>query len=126
MNVGSQWGFEIMPRPHKPRKIGGPPEATVFKPAGIPAHDLDWITMTLDEYEAVRLVDGEGLQQEEGAELMDVSRPTVTRILARGRRKLAQMLTKACALTIEGGVVCQRGGRGRGKHGRGGRHGRDW
>lgn len=114
-----------MPRPHKPRLIEGTPRATVFKPAGIPARDLEWTIMTLDEFEALRLVDGDGLQQEEVAELMGVSRPTVTRILARGRRKLADMLSRPCALAIEGGVVCPRGGRGRGRHG-GGRQGRGW
>ena len=113
-----------MPRPHKPRRIGSPPGATVFKPAGMPARGLSWVVMTVDEYEAIRLVDGDGLQQEEAAELMGVSRPTVTRILARGRHKLAEMLTTASALIIEGGAVCQREGRGRTRHGRGRHHGR--
>jgi len=106
-----------MPRPHKLRRIGSAPEATVFKPAGIRARELSWVTMTEDEYEAIRLVDRDGLQQEEVAELMGVSRPTVSRILARGRKKLAEMLATASALLIEGGAVSPREKRGRGRHG---------
>ena len=106
-----------MPRPHKPRRIGEPPRATVFKPARTPARELAWTEMTLDEYEAIRHIDYDGLQQEEAAELMCVSRPTVTRILARGRAKLAEMLVTASALVIEGGVICPRERRDRGRHG---------
>ncbi len=107
-----------MPGPHKPRMIGDQPEATVFKPAGIPAHGLVQISMSLDEFEAIRLIDGDGLQQEEVAELMGVSRPTVTRILARGRLKLAEMLTRPGALIIGGGTVCPREGHACRKQGR--------
>jgi predicted DNA-binding protein (UPF0251 family) len=100
----------------------------VFKPAGVPARELEWIELAVDEYEALRLVDGEGLEQEAAAELMGVSRPTVSRILARGRGKLARMLSTGGALVIGGGVVCPRGGRaqnrGQGCHGRGRGQGR--
>ena len=105
--------------------------ATVYKPAGVPARDLQWINLTLDEFEAIRLIDGDGLDQETVAVQMGVSRPTVTRILASGRSKIAQVLSHGQALVIEGGpVVCpgRMGGRGRG-HGLGrgcggrGRHG---
>jgi len=79
---------------------------SVFKPAGCPARQMDWVLMTVDEYEALRLVDGDGLEQAEAAEQMGVSRPTVTRILARARAKLAQMIRSGAALAIEGGAVC--------------------
>ena len=106
--------------------------ATVYKPAGVPARELQWINLTLDEFEAIRLIDGDGLDQETVAAQMGVSRPTVTRILASGRSKIAQVLAHGQALVIEGGpVVCpgRMGGRGRGRGlGRGcggrGRHGR--
>jgi predicted DNA-binding protein (UPF0251 family) len=98
----------------------------VFKPAGIPARELDWIELSIDEYEALRLVDGQGLEQEAAAAELGVSRPTVSRILARGRGKLARMLSLGAALVIGGGPVClreERGRRGRGQgQGRGGRH----
>ena len=94
-----------MPRPFKKRVVCSPPGVTVFKPAGVPARDLNWITMTIDEYEAVRLADHEGLDQEAAAEQLGVSRPTVSRTLARGRTKLARMLATGAALVIEGGPV---------------------
>ena len=111
-----------MPRPPRPRRVAGNPVATVFKPAGVPARDLEWTQLTLDEFEAVRLVDGEGLDQESVAERMDVSRPTITRILASARAKIAQVLVKGQALLIEGGPIVSAPGRGRGR-GRGGRGG---
>jgi predicted DNA-binding protein (UPF0251 family) len=117
-----------MARPCKTRLVGEPPAQVVFKPAGVPARELEWIELAVDEYEALRLVDGEGLEQEAAAELMGVSRPTVSRILARGRGKLARMLSTGGALVIGGGVVCPRGGRaqnrGQGCHGRGRGQGR--
>lgn len=115
-----------MARPCKPRWIEQAPLATVFKPAGVPARDLDWIELSVDEYEALRLVDGEGLEQEAAAAELGVSRPTVSRMLARGRGKLARMLATGAALSIAGGPVClreERGRHGRGHgQGQGGRH----
>jgi predicted DNA-binding protein (UPF0251 family) len=87
--------------------VAGPAAATVYKPAGVPARDLHWTNMTLDEFEAIRLIDGEGLDQEAAALQMGVSRPTVTRILASGRRKIAQVLAHGQALLIQGGPVVQ-------------------
>ena len=108
-----------MPRPHKPRMVGGGPAATVFKPAGTPAWELEQVVLALDEFEALSLVDGQGLEHEQAAQLMGVSRPTVTRIVASGRNKLATMLTRPAALVIEGGRVCQRQPRGEPCPGRG-------
>jgi predicted DNA-binding protein (UPF0251 family) len=80
--------------------------------------------MKVDEYEAIRLVDGEGMEQEAAAELLGVSRPTVSRILARGRAKLATMLVTGGALAIEGGPVCFEGDTPHhGRRGRGWRRG---
>ena len=45
-----------------------------------------------DEYEVVRLLDYEGLSQEQCAEKMAVSRPTVTRMYEDARRKIADAL----------------------------------
>lgn len=81
--------------------------ATVYKPAGIPARELQWMHLTLDEFEAIRLVDGEGLDQETASMHMGVSRPTVTRILASARAKIARTFIQGQALVIEGGPVVQ-------------------
>lgn len=118
-----------MPRTKKQRFIAHRPPAAVFKPAGVPARDLDWVTLPLDEYEALRLADYEGLNQEDVAERLGVSRPTVSRMLEQARRRVARVLVEGQALAIEGGpvVFAPRGfgrGRGRGRHGwRGGRGG---
>lgn len=94
-----------MPRPYKNRFVTGVPRSVVYKPAGIPARDLEWQTLGLDEFEAMRLLDYEGNDQGKVAELMGISRPTVTRIYASVRRKIAQALTEGQAICIEGGPV---------------------
>ncbi len=117
-----------MPRPKCPREIIAPPEVTWFKPAGIPMRDLEEVVLTLDEIEAMRLADAEGLYQEQVAEQMKVSRPTVGRILASARQKTAEALVQGKAIRIEGGTVLIRGrksgercrGRGQGRGRKGG------
>ena len=94
-----------MPRPCNWRNVGGRPQAPVFKPAGIPRHELDEVVMTLDEFEALRLADLEGLYQEQAALEMRVSRPTFSRIAESARRKVADALVHGKALRIEGGPV---------------------
>lgn len=96
-----------MPRPFKERMIGREPAAVVYKPAGVPARYLEWVTLHLDEFEAIRLLDHEGLSQEQAAEKMNVSRPTVTRVYARARKKIADTLVNGQALRIEGGPVSE-------------------
>lgn len=92
-----------MPRPCKNRFISGRPGSVVYKPAGIPARQLQWLSLGLDEFETIRLLDYEGLDQEKVAELMGVSRPTVTRIYGSARKKIAQTLTEGKAIRIEMG-----------------------
>lgn len=86
-----------MPRKEKERLIRGQPLVSVFKPAGVPARELKRVTIRLDEYEAIRLADYEGLRQEDVARHLGVSRPTVSRILASARRKIAMSITKGMA-----------------------------
>ena len=106
-----------MARPPRQRIVSCQPMATVYKPAGVPARELQWTNLTLDEFEAIRLIDGQGLDQETAAAQMGVSRPTVTRILASGRSKIAQVLSHGQALVIQGGpVVGPAGMSGRGPH----------
>jgi predicted DNA-binding protein (UPF0251 family) len=77
----------------------------MFKPAGVPLRELEEVVMTLDEFEAVRLADLEGLYQEQAAEQMNVSRPTFSRVVDAAHRKLADALVHGKALRIEGGPV---------------------
>jgi predicted DNA-binding protein (UPF0251 family) len=92
-----------MARPPKCRRVEFLPNTTHFKPAGIPLRDLDEVGISIEEAEAIRLKDLEGLEQEQGAEKMNVSRPTFQRILASARRKIADALLNGKAITIEGG-----------------------
>ena len=92
-----------MSRPIKLRCVAALPGATFFKPAGIPASLLQAVRLSLEEIEAIRLKDLEGLEQEECAEKMQVSRPTFHRVLESGRGKLADALVNGKAIQIEGG-----------------------
>ena len=76
------------------------------------------VTLALDEYEAIRLIDLEGLQQEQAAQAMGVGRATVQAIYTSARRKLADCVVHGKLLAIGGGDVelcpgrehCRRGG----------------
>jgi len=92
-----------MPRPPKCRRVAFIPDTTYFKPAGIPMRVLEEIVLSLEEAEAVRLKDIEGLEQEEGARRMNVSRPTFQRVLASARQKVADALLHGKAIRIGGG-----------------------
>lgn len=104
-----------MPRAKKPRFVEHRPPAAVFKPAGVRACDLEWVYLGLDEYEALRLADYEGLDQEQVAGRLGVSRPTVSRILERARHAVARAFVEGLALAIEGGPVRFVAARGRGR-----------
>jgi predicted DNA-binding protein (UPF0251 family) len=101
------------------------PQVTYFKPRGVPLALLERVDLTVDELEALRLADLEGLYQEEAAQRMHVSRQTFGRIVDRARRKVADALTGGKALSIAGGTV-EVAVRGRPTRGRGRcrRHGR--
>jgi predicted DNA-binding protein (UPF0251 family)/predicted Fe-Mo cluster-binding NifX family protein len=77
----------------------------VFKPVGIPARELEWCELALDEYEVLRLCDALGMDQAIAAQQMAVSRPTLGRILERARHKVATFLTTGQGLHILGGPV---------------------
>lgn len=94
-----------MPRPFCPRRIAGRPAAPLFKPAGVSCRGLDEVVMTLDEFEALRLADFEGLYHEQAAARMSVSRPTFGRIVESAHRKTADALLHGKSLRIEGGPV---------------------
>ena len=89
-----------MPRPPKCRRICGSPRTHFFKPAGIPLRELSSITLELDELEAIRLADLEGLYQADAALQMAVSRQTFGNILGSAHRKIAEALVHGYALQI--------------------------
>lgn len=92
-----------MVRPVISRKVGYKPEVSYFKPRGIPMLDLMEVCLTVDEREALRLADLQGLSHEEGGELMEVSRATFGRILRNARRIIADAIINGKAINIQGG-----------------------
>ena len=95
-----------MARPEKIRRVGCVAEGRAFKPIGRPVGGLEIEELRLDELEALRLADLEGLYQEAAAERMGVSRPTFARILARARFAVARALIEERVLVVgEGPVV---------------------
>lgn len=94
-----------MGRPLCPRRIGTLPGVVFFKPAGIPLRDLEERVLTLDQFEALRLADVEGMAQLDAARRMGVSRQTFSRILASARQTVACCMTRGMAIRIEGGAV---------------------
>ncbi len=92
-----------MPRPPKCRFIDSMPGADYFKPRGIPLAALEVTRLGVDEYEAMRLYDVEGLDQEQAAARMNVSRATFGRILNSAHGKTAGALVYGRAIMIEGG-----------------------
>jgi len=76
-------------------------ESDYFKPRGTPLTDLDEVTLRMDELEALRLADVEGLYQEAAARRMNISRATFGRIVEAAHRKVAAALVHGKALRIE-------------------------
>lgn len=91
-----------MPRPRKGRMVCCLPTVNRFGPTEGITHDSD-VIMTVEEYETIRLLDLEGLTQEEAAEQMSVARTTVQRMYASARKKIAEILFNGLGLRIEGG-----------------------
>ena len=92
-----------MPRPQKVRQICSMPLVTRFGPMGGQHGRGDPITLTLDEYECIRLIDHEGKSQEECAAQMGVARTTVQAVYNTARQKMAAFLVDGKNLVIRGG-----------------------
>jgi predicted DNA-binding protein (UPF0251 family) len=97
----------MMSRPPVPRRVCCRPDARGFRPVGVPACKTDALTIGVDELEAIRLADLEGLYQDASAERMGVSRPTYARILARGREAMARALVERRMLLVGHGPVVE-------------------
>lgn len=108
-----------MPRPRKWRRVCCLPESNRFGPLDLRGHSDNSVTMTVDEYETIRLIDLDGFTQEQCAAQMDISRTTVQGIYDSARKKLAQSLVSGKVLLIEGGEyrLCDGQGRGCGSTG---------
>ena len=78
-----------MPRPRLRRNVAGKPLSDYFKPAGVPLRDLEESILELGEFEAIRLIDVQGLSQQEAGEKMHISQSTLSRTLDSARKKLA-------------------------------------
>ena len=89
-----------MPRPRKERRCRHFEGDRVFKPRSIPMPELEVLYLGVDELEALRLCDVEGLHQALAGDRMGVSRGTVQRLLKSGRATLVRALVENAALVI--------------------------
>lgn len=94
-----------MPRKKCHRHIEGRPDSTFYKPAGIPMNKLEEVILHIDEFEAIRLADAEGLYHEDAALRMNISRQTFGRIIVSARKKIAVAITEGKAIVIENFVL---------------------
>ncbi|MGO5050116.1 DUF134 domain-containing protein [Dysosmobacter sp. Sow4_B12] len=101
-----------MPRPKKCRRVCDYPQTLTFLPEDHKNRE-QVVILTVDEYETIRLIDKEGLSQEQCGDFMQVARTTVQQIYASARKKLADMLVNGLPLRIEGGdyQLCNGGNR---------------
>jgi len=93
----------ILSRPRKWRNVCSLPDSNMFGPLDFPAKEDYFVIMAVDEYETIRLIDLEGLSQEECANKMNVARTTVQSIYSDARKKIAESIVNGKALKIEGG-----------------------
>ena len=91
-----------MPRRPRCRYISGFPDYWCFSPDDTEKNN-GVITLTLDEYEVIRLIDKEGYNQEQCAAQMGVARTTVTNIYESARHKIAEVIVDGKYLQIAGG-----------------------
>lgn len=94
-----------MPRPTCQKRVSFIPNLTYFKPAGTPIGILEEVVLGHDEVEAIRLKNLVGLSQEEAASQMEVSQPTLHRLLVSAHQKITDAIVNGKALRIEGGNV---------------------
>ncbi len=95
----------MSPRHKRHRRVDAPPAMKGFKPFGLPFNQSGVVTLHFEEYEALRLADYKKLSQEEAAGIMNVSRPTFTRIYDSCLKKIALAFTESRSIVIEGGDV---------------------
>lgn len=92
-----------MARPIKSRKVEFFPEDIYFVPMGKPKCKIEEVDLKIEELEAMRLKDIEGLKQEDCAKKMQISRQTFQNIIDEARKKVAVALSEGKAIHINGG-----------------------
>ncbi|NCB41858.1 MAG: DUF134 domain-containing protein [Clostridia bacterium] len=92
-----------MPRPRKWKKVCALPGSNLYGPIDEAHRVSQMVIMTVEEFETIRLIDQEGLTQEESAQKMNVARGTIQRLYMDARAKLAESLINGNILKIEGG-----------------------
>ena len=92
-----------MARPIKCRRVKFFPKDTYFMPIGKRRCEIEEITLKVEELEAMRLKDIEGLTQQQCADRMEISRQTFQNIIDKARYKVAVALTEGFPITIKGG-----------------------
>jgi predicted DNA-binding protein (UPF0251 family) len=100
-------GFEyisIMVRPKKCRQVLAEPDVTYFKPRGIRLRELQEVELAVEEFEAVRLKDYEGMEQKDVAKKMGMSQPSLHRLLLSARKKISDAIVNGKAIRINGGT----------------------
>ena len=94
-----------MARTKKNRLIQKAPHFAGFRPQGAQNKSRTEVFINFEEYEALNLCDYELLTQAEAAQMMNVSRPTFTRIYESARRKIAKAFVEASSIRFEEGNV---------------------
>lgn len=92
-----------MPRKKRNRRVLVPPVIKGMSVFGVSGRKAQEISLRIEEYEAIRLLDYRGMTQEEAAVHMEVSRPTLTRIYEDARKKVAQSFVEGRDLLFRGG-----------------------
>lgn len=100
-------------RPKKTRYIDCGPGERCFKPVCKRGNKVEGVVIEMDELEAMRLADLKGMHQEDAAKLMGVSRPTFSRIIESGRKKVTDGLVNIKCIKVEGGCCTFNNGKGK-------------
>lgn len=99
----------FMARPKNKRTITTPPRIKAYMPVEHVSLEFDPIRLNIEEFETIKLLDYEGLSQQEASEIMKVSRPTLTRIYENARIIIAKGLTEGRQIIIGGGKMVYEG-----------------
>lgn len=89
-----------MPRPRGRRRIRFRPQVSHFKPQGIPMRNLEFVDLTPEEVEALRLKNIEDLDQTECAKRMHTSQSTFQRILSSAHKKVSEAIIQGKTIRI--------------------------
>lgn len=92
-----------MARLKKSRIIQRAPSFSGFRPFGVQKDSGENVMLHLEEYESVKLCDYDNMTHEQAAKIMNVSRPTFTRVYQSARNKIALAFVEASCILLEGG-----------------------